>query len=131
MPEMRGSSSSFTRIDPNGNDGAGLPHVSHDPTDTPLKGAQHPQAYTAFTDATGQLTAGVWACDAGVLEVRNLPFEELCFVIEGEVEITDDQGTSSKFSEGDAFMLHKGFTGTWRMPRAFRKFNGIFTAKSK
>ena len=125
MPQ---NSTMFTRIDCNGENGAGLPSVPHDPTDTPIEGAGHPKGYTAYTDASRQLTAGVWACNAGTLEIDNLPFDEVCFVIDGEVEVTDDQGISSTFGEGDAFVLHKGFTGTWRMPRAFRKFNGIFTA---
>lgn len=108
-----------------------MPVVRHDPTDTPINGAAHPQAYTAFTNATGQLKVGVWACDAGTLEVRNLPFDEVCFVIDGEVEVTDKHGVRQTFNEGDAFVLHKGFTGTWRMPRVFRKFSGIVTVTEK
>lgn len=128
MPERP---SSFTRIDRDGAGGAGLLGVQHDPTDRPVHGARRPQAYTAYTDSTGQLTAGVWACDAGTLEIRNLPFDEVCFVIDGEVEVTDEQGVSQTFTVGDAFVLHKGFSGTWRMPRAFRKFNGIFSVSER
>ena len=125
---MPKKSLSITRIERDGDNGSGLASVPHDLTDTPIDGANHPKAYTGYSDSTGQFTAGVWACDAGTLEVNNLPFDELCFVIDGEVEVTDDQGVSLTFSEGDAFLLHRGFTGTWRMPRPFRKFNGIFTA---
>ena len=121
----------ITRINRDGENSAGLASVPHDPTDTPVEGASDPKAYTAYTDGTRQLTAGVWACDAGTLQIRNLAFDEICFVIDGEVEVTDDQGVCLTFGEGDAFVLHKGFTGTWRMPRAFRKFNGIFTATNK
>ena len=118
----------ITRIERDGDSGSGLPSVPHDSTDTPIEGASHPKAYTGFADSTGQFTAGVWACDAGLLKIKNLPCDELCFIIDGEVEVTDEQGVSLTFNEGDAFVLHKGFTGTWRMPRPFRKFNGIFTA---
>jgi uncharacterized cupin superfamily protein len=124
---MPKKSTMFTRIDRDGEGGAGLASVPHDPTDTPVEGAGSPKAYIAYADTTGQLTAGVWACDAGTLEINNLPFDEVCFVIDGEVEVTDDKGISGTFGEGDAFVLHKGFTGTWRMPRPFRKFNAIFT----
>ena len=37
-------------------------------------------------------------------------------------------GLSTMSLTKGAFGLRKGFTGTWRMPRPFRKFNGIFTA---
>ena len=84
----------ITRIDRDGEIGAGLASVPHDPTDTPIDGASHPKAYTAYTDATKQLTAGVWACDAGTLEIKNLPFDEICFVIDGEVVWTGSTNMS-------------------------------------
>ena len=51
----------FLRINAAGPDGKGLPATRHDPSDTPVHGAQHPRAYTAYTDPSGVFTAGVWA----------------------------------------------------------------------
>jgi uncharacterized cupin superfamily protein len=110
--------------------GAGreLPRVEHDPTDTPIDGADEPRAFVAYRDATGKFTAGTWACNPGILEIRDLALDEVCFIIEGEVEVVDANGVSATFREGEAFVLHRGFSGLWKMPRTFRKFNGIFTA---
>jgi uncharacterized cupin superfamily protein len=119
-----------TTIDPAGENGNGLEDIPHEPSDTAVEGAKHPQGYIAFTEATEQFTGGVWACDAGLMEIRDNPIDEFCVVIDGEVEVGDDRGNRQTFNEGDAFILHKGFTGTWRMPRAFRKFSCAYSEKS-
>lgn len=116
----------FVRIDANGPDGAGLLPTVHDPSDTPIQGAAHPLAHTAYTDPSGVFTAGVWACDAGTLAIVDLAIDEACYLIEGEVIITDSNGNTERFVAGEAFLLHRGFVGTWHMPRPIRKYNAMF-----
>jgi uncharacterized cupin superfamily protein len=119
-------SESFLRIDANGPVGAGLPSISHDSSDTPVEGAQDPRGYTAYADPSAVFTAGVWACDAGVLEIKDLAIDEACYLIDGEVIITDSDGVSERFGAGEAFLLRRGFTGTWAMPGPIRKYNAMF-----
>ncbi len=116
----------FVRINAMGPDGAGLPLTVHDPSDTPIEGAREPRAYTAYTDPSGVFTAGVWACDAGTLRIEDLAIDEACYLIEGEVIITDNAGHSERYGPGEAFLLHRGFTGTWHMPGPIRKYNAMF-----
>jgi uncharacterized cupin superfamily protein len=116
----------FARIDANGPLGKGLPPVRHDPSDTPVAGAGHPVGYTAYTDPSGVFTAGVWACDAGTLEINDLAIDEACYLIEGEVIITDQHGNTERFVAGEAFLLHRGFVGTWHMPMPIKKYNAMF-----
>ncbi len=120
------SSEEFLRIDADGPDGGGLPPTVHDPSDTPVQGAQRPRAYTAYIDPSGVFTAGVWACDAGTLRIENLAIDEACYLIEGEVVITDRHGNSERFLAGEAFLLRRGFVGTWHMPVPIRKYNAMF-----
>lgn len=116
----------FLRIDPDGPDGTFLPTTVHDASDTPIEGAANPLGYTAYTAPTaGIFTAGVWACDAGTLEIQELAIDEACFLIEGEVVISDCLGNSEHFRAGEAFLLRKGFTGTWHMPVPIRKYNAM------
>lgn len=117
MPEPN-----FYRID--ASDEA-LSPAAHDPSDTPIEGAASPRALTAFADPSGRFTAGVWACDAGTLEIRNLAIDEACYLIEGEVTITDLAGNTETFRAGEAFVLPSGFSGTWHMPRPIRKYNAM------
>jgi uncharacterized cupin superfamily protein len=116
----------FVRIDPNGPLAQGLPSVSHDPSDTPTQGARHPIGYTAYKDPSGVFTAGVWACDAGTLKIENLAIDEACYLIEGVVVITDSNGHSERLVAGEAFVLHRGFVGTWHMPGPIKKYNAMF-----
>ena len=116
----------FVRIDLNGPQGAGLPPTVHDPSDTPISGAMRPLGYTAYAAPTpGMFTAGVWACDAGTLEIRDLAIDEACYLIEGEVVITDHHGNTERFRAGEAFLLRQGFVGTWHMPVAIKKYNAM------
>src|ERR1700722_20811121 len=86
----------FIRIDANGPGGTGLPPTVHDPSDTAIAGATDPLGYTAYTAPTaGIFTAGVWACDAGTLEIRDLAIDEACYLLEGEGVITDRYGNSA------------------------------------
>ncbi len=116
----------FLRIDAKGPEGAGLPPVPHDASDTPIEGAANPVAYTAYTDPSGVFTAGVWACDAGTIAIEDLAIDEACYLIEGEVIITDRHGNTDSFKAGEAFLLVRGFTGTWRMPGPILKYNAMF-----
>jgi uncharacterized protein len=117
---------SYSRIDAKGPRGEGLAPIEHDSSDRPVYGAKHPCAHTAYTDPSGVFTAGVWACDAGTLEITDLAVDEACYLIEGEVVITDAQGNSERFMAGEAFVLHRGFVGTWHMPQPVLKYNAMF-----
>jgi uncharacterized cupin superfamily protein len=116
----------FVRINLQGPQGSGLPRTVHDPSDTAMDGAKDPHGYTAYADPSGVFTAGVWACDAGTLEIDNLAIDEACFLIEGEVVITDRFGNSERYVAGEAFLLQRGFVGTWHMPTPILKYNAMF-----
>ncbi len=114
------------RINPDGETLRGLTPVTHESSDTPIEGARSPTAHIAYSYKDGHFNSGVWACDAGTLKIENLPVHEVCFLIEGIVEITDENGNTEIFNAGDAFILPKGFSGTWHMPVHFKKFNAIY-----
>ena len=116
----------FLRVNSAGLNGKGLPPTTHDASDTMIKGASNPRAYTAYTDPSGVFTVGVWACDAGTLAIDDLAIDEACYLIQGEVVITDVHGNSERFVAGEAFLLERGFIGTWHMPGPILKYNAMF-----
>ena len=124
--ERHMSTITFTRIDAKGPGASGLNPALHDPADVILEGAKAPHALNAFSDASNMLSAGVWQCDAGTLKLADLPIHEVCVLIEGEVVITSDDGRSERYAAGDAFILHKGFSGTWHMPVATKKYSIVY-----
>jgi uncharacterized cupin superfamily protein len=124
--EITMSNITFTRIDAKGPGASGLNPALHDPADVILEGARAPHALSAYSDATNMLSAGVWQCDAGTLKLADLPIHEVCVLIEGEVVITSDDGRSEHYAAGDAFILHKGFSGKWHMPVATKKYSIVY-----
>ena len=41
--------------------------------------------------------------------------EEYCFIKEGELVITDEDGTVTTHKAGDSFVIPRGFNGVWDM----------------
>lgn len=117
---------SFLRVDAAGPEGRGLAPTTHDASDTAIVGAGHPRAHVFYSDPSGVFTVGVWACDAGTLTIENLAIDEACYLIDGEVIISDAHGNTERFVAGEAFLLKRGFVGTWHMPRPILKYNAMF-----
>jgi len=69
---------------------------------------------------------GVWACDPGTLAIDDLAIDEACYLIQGEVIISDSHGNTERFTAGEAFLLQRGFVGTWHMPVPILKYNAMF-----
>ncbi len=116
----------FLRVNVNGEFGTGLPSVQHDASDTIVEGAANPTGFVAYADPSGVFTVGVWACDAGTLKINDLAIDEACYLIKGEVIISDCDGNTERFVAGEAFLLKRGFVGTWHMPDPIVKYNAMF-----
>lgn len=90
-----------------------------------LEGRPPEGVYVAYEEASGA-SAGVWTSEAGVINIKNRTRGEFCYLLEGQVEITDETGQTFKFSAGSAFVIPKGFTGKWSMPIAVKKYFAEF-----
>lgn len=56
------------------------------------------------------------------LSLPGYPVDEFITLIEGEVELEDEQGKRSSFKAGDSFLIKKGFKGVWRQRGHLRKY---------
>ena len=79
--------------------------------------------FTAFE--TGPFSVGLWERD---LQAR--PFErsysEIAYIIDGEVELTMDDGRVVRAGPGDILLTPKGTSGFWRNLSPVRKFWAIY-----
>lgn len=82
-----------------------------------------------YTDATGQFFSGIWESSPGKWQV-NYGEEEFCAILAGRVILTDSEGEAQSFKSGDAFIIPKGFTGTWETLEAVKKWYVIFEVKA-
>ncbi len=78
-----------------------------------------------YADPTGRFFAGVWDSTPGKWQV-DYAEEELCVLLAGVVRLTGADGTSETFRPGDAFVIPKGFAGTWETVEPVRKFYAIY-----
>ena len=79
-----------------------------------------------FTSADKKLVAGVWEATPYKERIDGYPVDEFMLVLEGSVTITGEDGTSETFSPGEAFMMPKGFRGTWENTEKMRKYYVIY-----
>jgi uncharacterized cupin superfamily protein len=82
-------------------------------------------AYRLATLFKSAVTAGnkvaLWESEPGGLQAFDYPLDEFVYVLEGHLVTTDADGTRREFHPGDAFVMPKGWAGTWDMKTRFKK----------
>ncbi len=73
-----------------------------------------------YTDPSGRFLVGEWSSEPGCWRVAYTE-EEYCRMIEGTCVITDAAGHAVTVRAGDAFVVPRGFTGTWEVVEPARK----------
>ncbi len=121
---------SVIRLNSGGPEGTGLPFWGNLENENVIEGDPVETGYNFFTDASGQLTVGVWECTPCTTQTDSYPVDEFCYILSGTVVITDDAGHSETFKAGDCFVIPKGLSCTWHMPETTRKYYVIFDAKT-
>ena len=114
------------RLSADGPEGVGLTFWGNCDTENVIEGEPVETGHNHFTDATGQLTAGVWECTAYTSQIESYPVDEFCFILSGRVVLTDADGHAETFNAGECFVIPKGLKGIWHMPETLRKFYVIF-----
>ena len=58
-------------------------------------------------------------------EVSKFPWfydeKEVCYILEGEVEVVEEDGTSVQFGAGDLVTFSQGLSCTWNIKKPVRK----------
>ena len=73
-----------------------------------------------YTDAAGELTAGLWESGPGAWKIDTLE-SEYVRLLQGEIRVTDEKGESRHFVPGDSFFVAVGFKGIWESIGPVRK----------
>jgi uncharacterized cupin superfamily protein len=75
---------------------------------------------------------GVWVSKPGDLTITNIEYDELMYVIDGSIVMTDDKGNSETYGAGEGLILPKGWTGTLTVPEGgVRKIWASYMAGKK
>ncbi len=112
----------ITRLLPGGSPESGMAPMGYIAADTVADGTADERGHMFFTNKAGNVNVGVWQCTPCIEEVRDYPYDQCCFVLEGSLTITDQSGHAQTFTPGDAFVIPRGFNGTWHMTEPYKNY---------
>ena len=102
----------------------GSPAAEHDHTieERRLEGNPLRTTWNHFTSASGEMNAGIWACEKGSWRIAFAPTkDEYFYVLEGRCRVIDEQGLAAEAGPGDAMVIPAGFKGVFEVVEPMRK----------
>lgn len=70
----------------------------------------------------GDYVVALFEASPAVIDVNEpFPYDEFVQVLEGEVTLTNVDGETATYKQGDTFLVPKGWMGTWDMPYQYRE----------
>lgn len=97
-----------------------LPEGSPDGGMKPMVDIADERGHICFANATGNVNVGVWQCTPCTEVTRDNPFDQCCFVLDGMTTITDKCSHTETYAPDDAFVIPRGFNGSFRMTGNFK-----------
>jgi uncharacterized cupin superfamily protein len=82
----------------------------------PESGNLMARGHEYFYSEDGNFGIGVWESKPGETAYTDLEYDELMYVLDGEIVMTDEQGNSERYASGEGVVLPKGYTGTLAVP---------------
>jgi uncharacterized cupin superfamily protein len=81
-----------------------------------------------FTNDAGTLQVGLWESTAFESDMTPFSVHEFCQLLQGQVTITQQDGTVFEFTAGDVFFVPKGTVCRWTSDGPVRKYYVAVTA---
>ena len=69
----------------------------------------------------GEVNTGIWQATPGTYRSIKGELFEFCHILEGVVELTEENGETRTFRKGDSFLMKPGFKGIWKTIETVRK----------
>ena len=107
----------------------GLEPTDYIAPDMLLSGEPQERGRSFYADQTGQLDAGYWECEPNRHVYRASPYDEFVYLLEGVVDVIDDEGSVETFKAGDSFVMPRGCQCTWDVKEPVRKLYVVLTAE--
>lgn len=102
----------------------------HPRPDRLVSGNPRRTTWNHFTNASGEVDAGVWACEVGSWRIA-FPDnkDEFFFVTEGRCRLIDEQGHAVDAGPGQALVIPAGFQGVFEVLEPVKKHYVIVQRK--
>lgn len=107
-----------------GHDGLAWTEVPRPEGDTAPPGEE----VAAYRSADGMFVTGFWrrVPEEGRMDLD--AYTEVAFILEGDVEVTEDDGTVHRVGPGDLLITPRGTRATWHSLTPVRKLWAIYKA---
>lgn len=69
-----------------------------------------------FYSEDGNFGLGVWESKPGKMSYTDLEYDELMYVLDGSMVMTDKHGKTETYGPGEGLVLPRGWTGTLAVP---------------
>lgn len=120
-PEIASAEGAIQILDPDA-----ATEVMEDTEPFEIEGAQPIQKnHTAFTNDAGNFVVGSWESGPMLSKMRPFPTHEFVRMLEGEVTITEPDGTAQTFRADDCFFIPKGTPCSWEIKTHVKKHYAI------
>src|SRR5437868_7236703 len=96
---------SIVRLLPNGPNG--LADIGFSDPRAVIGGNPRESAHVFLQREDSKVVVGVWEAQPGTLNYVDYPFDEISFVLAGELELTPADGATQSFRAGDSFIIRK------------------------
>ena len=90
-------------------------------TATLLEGVPYGRDHAFYMNDETSVKAGIWRSTPYTESYESYPCDEFMLVLEGSVTL-ETEGFSETYKKGDAFLLPRGFCGTWRQNEPMLKY---------
>ncbi len=84
-----------------------------------------------FSSDLGNFDVGLWDTQVLHTELEPFPYHEMAQVLEGELYLTEADGTRHHFTTGDVFFIPAGTPCIWHVPKYLRKFYAALDAANR
>ena len=112
----------ITRLLPGGSPDGGMKPMGYISDDAVADGIADERGHMFFTNAAGTVNVGVWQCTPCTEVTRDYPYDQCCFVLEGAVTITDQNGHAETYTAGDSYVIPRGFNGSFKMTGNYKNY---------
>lgn len=102
-------------------DNLGTPRIGAPLPDRVLEGSQVFTTWDINQTEAGDVCTGVWEVTPGAYRCVKESTWEVCVIVSGVSEITEDGKEPFTVRAGDTFVMKPGFVGTWRVIEPTRK----------
>ncbi len=74
------------------------------------------RGFDYYYSKDGNFGLGVWESKPGKITYKDLEYDELMYVLEGSMVLTDENGKIETYGQGEGLVLPMGWTGTLEVP---------------